>query len=140
MKKLLSVIAVMLVASVALATKASLDLKVEGDKLWAYVLVDGNADGTVAVEWTAPADSFCANSTKDLAYKATGAWHTKANRTLINPVKGTDCVATCSGVWTVVVKEGDAVLTTKTIEIGKDGKVVEPKVEKVEKADKKKKK
>jgi len=140
---LLVVSAMLVVSSISAAVvapavvTADLKLVVQGDKIVANIVVkqDGNgdnwADGSVIVQWIAPANAYCSDSTITLKYKASDRYRTHANRTWQLSIPKTDCVAACVGTWTVrVIANSDAAtaLASDQITIGPDGKEVTPTI------------
>jgi hypothetical protein len=96
---------------------ATLDLKQQGQRLYAYVLVEQNQNnnGKIRVNWMPPAHSSCDKSSYTLSYQGK-KFHTQAYRTwgysLINGKS-----ITCTGTWRATVTNANGILTTKTITI-----------------------
>ena len=105
------------------AVVADLKLEGQGDKVVAQIVVRQTGtewvDGKVTVEWTAPDGKFCEGSIIELAFKASDRYRTRASRTWIISIKGTDCVAVCDGVWKVKVSHGGAELAFGEITVTK---------------------
>jgi len=133
MKKLLVLAAIASVAAASARAAVTADLKLEsqGDKAVAQVVVKQSGtewvDGKVTVEWTAPDGKFCEGSTIELAFKASDRYRTRASRTWVIPIKGTDCVAVCDGAWKVKVSYEGAELASGEIVVKKvEMKAAEP--------------
>ena len=135
MKRILIALIVTAIAGLAHAKLAAeLKLSIEGDKLWANIVVkqDGKdwKDGVISVVWTAPAGKYCKDSTIELRYVASNRYRTKAVRSWRVEIAGVDCAALCDGAWKVavysspVITSGD-LLACVDVTIDKEGKIVQ---------------
>ncbi len=97
---------------------ANLNLKQEGQRLYAHVTIEQaeNNSGKVRIDWTPPSHSSCDRSSYFLPYQGT-KFHTQAYRTLgYGLISGKSI--TCTGVWrAAVINEQGTTLTTATITI-----------------------
>ena len=100
------------------SVQANLTLKQEGQRLYAYVLIEQsqNEQGKIRIDWTPPLHSSCDKSSYFLSYQGK-KFHTQAYRTLGHGLISGKSV-TCVGTWqAAIVNEQGAVLTTATITI-----------------------
>ena len=122
MKKLIAVLGVCLMASIAIGAETEkltmvkpettvtikMSMTIAGDKLVASltVVAPENSAGVLTVKWTAPTPSadqtkagkFCTDSTIDLKYMGP-RWRTRANRTVYRDEFD------CAGTWKAVVAD-----------------------------------
>src|SRR5438105_8270306 len=97
---------------------ATLNLKQEGQRLYAYVIIDQpqSNKGKIHIVWTPPSNSSCDKSSYTLSYQGK-TFHTRAYRTLGYGLISGKSVS-CTGTWHATVKnELGKVLTTTSINI-----------------------
>ncbi len=97
---------------------ATLSLKQEGQRLYAYVIIEQlqNKNGKIRIDWTPPLHSSCDKSSYILSYQGK-KFHTQAYRTLgYGLISGKSI--TCTGNWRATVKNAQGtLLTTQTIAV-----------------------
>src|SRR5258707_4041767 len=86
------------------ALHAALTLKQEGQRLYAYVILNQseNTSGKILIDWTPPLHSSCDKSSYRLSYQG-NIFHTRAYRTLgYSLINGKSI--TCTGTWKATIK------------------------------------
>lgn len=100
------------------SVNASLNLKQQGQRLYAYVVIDQAQakNGKIRIDWTPPPHSSCDKSSYILSYEGK-KFHTQAYRTLGYSLINGKSIS-CTGTWRADVKNTRGVkLTTGTINI-----------------------
>ncbi len=91
------------------AMHATLRLKQEGQRLYAYVVVEQpqNRSGHIRIDWTPPLHSSCDKSSYILSYEGK-KFHTQAYRTLGYSLINGKSIS-CTGTWQANVKNAQGV-------------------------------
>ena len=149
MKKLIAVVAMLAVSTVAFAAAkietaktvkvgakveavkpgitATIALAEDGDMLWCHVKFSGvgkNETIKPVIKWTAPEVNYITKKGKKVALFKSSVYpspavrtKTKATRTLVTTVVGTDKEFRATGVWKVEAIVGDVSLAEATYEV-----------------------